>query len=699
MKAFNHDAQASTAGLFRTCSPARFREELDRYQPRSSFEHTRFHLYQGWALYDDGAYRAARIRLAQALRTSTRRSGDRSLIHGLLAESHLRVGEFHRAEWFVRRALSEGCEHDPESFLHAGHLLSLGRVQALSGHVAQGIETCHHALDLLNEASPHWAPAWIVVAQGHFYRGTWMEADAALNQARKGRGSRQQAWAAASVECPIAIARGDVDVADRVTRDVVSEFWDTAGDRVRFIFMEMQAAVLNARGRHGEAEALLRAILSQAVLGGSNSDAVASASRRLAESLLAQSRYEEAIGACRVAARAGARDDHVEWVTAQRLMGECLLALGKTESARRTLLQAAASHATTQHDVERGRLEESTRRAAFRSSIRVPGSPTHSNRTRPRVKKLALASGRVFVCCNSDLLDSIHAAARSELPVLIEGETGTGKELVAALIHELGPRSGGPWTVVDCTSLPETLADVELFGAARGAYTGAIHEREGLVAQADGGTLLLDELPELPRALQAKLLRVVQENSYRRVGEDRQRRIRARFIATTNRSVQELLDRGDLKADLYYRLSGHRINLRPLRFRRDEIGPLAIEAVRRAGLGGIRPDALSLLEALPWPGNVRQLEMTVRLASTSCRPGTLLGRSVLQPLVDASTPRMDAPSGPTQGAALRAHRVAAERSMLEKTLAEHGGVVAHAAGALGISRQCFYKALRRTGLR
>ncbi|HTM01156.1 MAG TPA: sigma 54-interacting transcriptional regulator [Candidatus Omnitrophota bacterium] len=687
------------AGLFRTCSPARFCEELDGYEPRSSSEHTRFHLYQGWALYDDGAYKAARVRLVQALRSSTPRSGDRSLIHGLLAESHLRVGDFRRAEWLVRRALSEGCEHDADNFLHAGHLLSLGRVQALSGHVAQGIETCHYALDLLKEASPHWTPAWIVVAQGHFYRGAWMEADAALSQARKGRGSRQQAWGTASVECPVALARGDVDGADRVTRDVVSEFWDTAGARLRLIFMEMQAAVLNARGRHGEAEALLRAILSQAVLGGSNSDAVASASRRLAESLLAQDRYGEAIDACRVAARAGVMDDHVEWVTALRIKGECLLALGKTEPARRTLLQAAASHATTQYDVERGRLEASTRQAAFRSSIRVPGLPAHVNRTRPHVRKLTLASGRVFVCCNSSLLDSIHAAARSELPVLIEGETGTGKELVAALIHELGPRSGGPWTVVDCTSLPEALADVELFGAARGAYTGAVHERAGLVAQSDGGTLLLDELPELPRTLQAKLLRVVQECSYRRVGEDRQRRVRARFIATTNRNVQELLERGDLKDDLYYRLSGHRINLRPLRFRRDEIGPLAIEAARRAGLGGIRPQALELLEGQPWPGNVRQLEMTVRLASASCRPGALLGRSVLQPLVDASTPRMDAPSGSPQGAALRAHRVAAERSMLEKTLAEHGGVVTRAASALGISRQCFYKALRRTGLR
>jgi transcriptional regulator of acetoin/glycerol metabolism len=698
MKTFDVDAQTRMADLFRTCSPERFLQELDCYEPRSSSEHTRFHLYKGWALYDGGEYGAARSHLIPAQRSSTRRSRDRSLVHGLIAESHLRIGEFHRAQACVRRALSEGCERDPNNFLYAGHLQLLGRMQAFAGHLSHGIETFHRALELLTETSPHWVPLWSVIAEGHFYRGAWVDADTALNQARKGHGFRQQAWATVSVECPLAIARGDIDAADQITRRAASEFWDTAGDRVRLILMEMQAAVLHARGRYREAEHLLRAILSRSVLGGTNSDAVPYASRRLADALLAQERYTDAVEACRTAARAGSKHDYAEWATALRIKAECLIGLGATEAARHALLQAAAVHATTQFDMERAHWEKTVRHAAFHSSIGVPGPPALPRKTQPHVRRLTLTSGRVFVSCDASLIDAIHAAAASDLPVLIEGETGTGKELVASLIHELGPRSKQPWTVVDCTSLPESLADVELFGATRGAYTGAFQERAGLVAQSDGGTLLLDELPELPRALQAKLLRVIQECSYRRLGEDRQRRIQVRFIATTNRSLQGLLDRGELKPDLYYRLNGHHITLRPLRLRREEIDSLTQEMARGAGLGGIKLDALQLLESLPWPGNVRQLEMTIRLAATSCRPGGLLSRAALERLLDVSAVPLGA--GPSSGpTTLRTGRTAAEREMLERTLADSGGVISHAARSLGISRQSFYKALRRTGLR
>src|SRR6185295_12805926 len=178
-----------------------------------------------------------------------------------------------------------------------------------------------------------------------------------------------------------------------------------------------------------------------------------------------------------------------------------------------------------------------------------------------RVWRRSLRSGRVLVSCDRRLADAIGIAAGTDLPVVIEGETGTGKELVASLIHELSPRSRHPLVVIDCSSLPESLADAELFGAARGAYTGAHAHRAGLIAQADQGTLVFDELPELSNALQAKLLRVIQEGMYRRIGEDQSRHLQIRFIAITNQDATALIQSGELRADLFYRLSGHRLTI------------------------------------------------------------------------------------------------------------------------------------------
>jgi DNA-binding NtrC family response regulator len=328
---------------------------------------------------------------------------------------------------------------------------------------------------------------------------------------------------------------------------------------------------------------------------------------------------------------------------------------------------------------------------------RVPTGLARTSR-RHGLQKLGLRSGRVFVSLDSALVDAIRAAAGTDLPVVVEGETGTGKELVAQLIHELGSRSSGALAIVDCTTLPETLADVELFGSARGAYTGAVRDRAGLIAQADGGTIVLDELPELSTRIQAKLLRVVQEGVYRRVGEDRSRRVRARFIATTNRSVQNLLASGALKPDLYYRLCGHRIELAPLRSRPEEIGPIAAEIARASGCG-MTGGAVRLLEEQPWPGNVRQLEMIVRLAMASAGGGSKIDTVQVVPHLRGSglqgKPSARGEAGLTS---LRAERLAAEREILERVLRQCDGVVAEAARALGISRQSFHKAMRRTGI-
>jgi len=284
--------------------------------------------------------------------------------------------------------------------------------------------------------------------------------------------------------------------------------------------------------------------------------------------------------------------------------------------------------------------------------------------------------------------------------VRIEGETGTGKEMVARLIHELGPPASRPWVVIDCTALPDALADAELFGAARGAFTGAVTERRGLVAQADGGTLLLDELTELPLAQQAKLLRVLQDGSYRRVGEDRPRQVRVRVVATTNRDVKRELEAGRLKPDLFHRLNGHRITMTPLRRRPHEIAPLAIEFARRFGGLEITPEALVWLGVQDWPGNVRQLQMVIRLAIGAHSGDAPLGRKELEPLLREIETRIpsDAPGTAEGSESLGARRREGERAALRRALDASGGVVRDAARALGISRQAMYKALRRTGI-
>jgi DNA-binding NtrC family response regulator len=267
--------------------------------------------------------------------------------------------------------------------------------------------------------------------------------------------------------------------------------------------------------------------------------------------------------------------------------------------------------------------------------------------------------------------------------VLIEGETGTGKERVARLLHELGSAREGPFVVVDCTTLSETLAEAELFGVTRGAYTGASSDRHGLVGAANGGTLLFDELPHLSLSAQSKLLRLLQEGTYRRLGEARTRNVAVRVVATTNQDTERLLACGTLKPDLFFRLHGHRIRLRPLRERLADVVLLAEEFARAEGLAGIRPAAVTRLSASAWPGNARQLEMLIRVAAAAIGPGHWLEEAVVSRLLD-DAPHLPGPSP--------------ERVRLQLALDQHEGNVAATARALNMSRQGLYKALRRNGL-
>jgi len=210
----------------------------------------------------------------------------------------------------------------------------------------------------------------------------------------------------------------------------------------------------------------------------------------------------------------------------------------------------------------------------------------------------------------------LPALAQSSETVLITGETGTGKELVARGLHHLGPRAAGPFVPVNCASLPESLLESELFGHEAGAFTGARARRRGLIAQADAGTLLLDEIDALPPRAQAALLRLLQENTFRSLGGSREERVHVRFVAATNAPIRRLVDEGRFRADLYYRLCVLCVHLPALRERREDIVTLAAHfAEKYSPMPGpprrLTREARAALIAYDWPGNVRELQNAI----------------------------------------------------------------------------------------
>jgi DNA-binding NtrC family response regulator len=219
-----------------------------------------------------------------------------------------------------------------------------------------------------------------------------------------------------------------------------------------------------------------------------------------------------------------------------------------------------------------------------------------------------------------DVFRTIERVAASRASVLVVGESGTGKELVARALHELGPRASGPFVAVNCAAIPETLLESELFGHERGAFTGARERRIGRFEAASGGTLFLDEIAELAAPLQAKLLRALQERAIERLGSSGTIQVDVRFVAATNRNLEDEVAAGRFRSDLYYRIAVVPIQLPPLRDRREDIAPLAEKslAAARAELGRgperISPRAMASLERYAWPGNVRELENALERA-------------------------------------------------------------------------------------
>ncbi len=293
-----------------------------------------------------------------------------------------------------------------------------------------------------------------------------------------------------------------------------------------------------------------------------------------------------------------------------------------------------------------------------------------------------------------EALNQIERFRYSDAPVLITGETGTGKELFAHAIHSLGQRRDGPFIPVDCATLPEHIAENELFGHRRGAFTDAHADQKGLAAMAEGGTLFLDEIDALSLANQAKLLRFMQEGSYRALGADRFTRANVRVIAATNRQIEESVRNGQFRADLYFRINVLRLQLTPLRERHGDISLLARYFLANecgAGRGGrkvLSASALRKLQSHYWPGNIRELFNTVQRAYLRST-GRLILPGDIELDSQCTPPTTDQPGPGTLRSAKRQVIETFERSYIEELLDKHHGNVTHAAAEAGKDRRAF----------
>ena len=292
------------------------------------------------------------------------------------------------------------------------------------------------------------------------------------------------------------------------------------------------------------------------------------------------------------------------------------------------------------------------------------------------------------------VLRLVETVATTDAAILIRGETGTGKELVADLVHRLSSRRGGPLVKFNCTAIPAGLLESELFGHERGAFTSAIARRLGRFELANNGTLFLDEIGDLPLDLQPKLLRVLEEQAFERIGSTQTIRTDVRVIAATNRPLEELVEAGEFRADLFYRLNVFPIDLPPLRERTEDIPPLVRHFVaqhaRNVGrrIDAISPDVIDTLVRYPWPGNVRELQHVLHRAVILSQGGSL----ELPPLAVKAV-RPPAPRAETYDDALRKHIV--------EVLRETNGIVAGPRGAaarLGLKRTTLNSKMHKLGI-
>ena len=289
---------------------------------------------------------------------------------------------------------------------------------------------------------------------------------------------------------------------------------------------------------------------------------------------------------------------------------------------------------------------------------------------------------------------NIRKVAKTNVPVLLLGESGTGKEMAALAIHRRSLRKDGPFIAINCNAIPENLLESELFGHEKGSFTGAHTQRKGMMESAAGGTVFLDEIGELPPAVQVKLLRFLQEHRFQRVGGRQEIQIDTRIIAATNVQLKQAVADGKFREDLYFRLAVVVIRLPPLRERGDDLALLAREFLHRyAAQNGktnltFAPEALRAVNCHSWPGNVRELQNCVKRAVIMAE-----GKRITEKDLELAS------SGDVAGAAtLKEVREGVERELIQQTLKRHLGKISSAAAELGISRPTLYELMEKLGI-
>lgn len=352
---------------------------------------------------------------------------------------------------------------------------------------------------------------------------------------------------------------------------------------------------------------------------------------------------------------------------------------------------------------DRRRLEEMSKRIVELQQALVDQAraPASSKKVSPLKAKYHFND--IAYCCQpmQKAIERCKMIARSDSNVMIYGETGTGKELFAQSIHNASPRAAGPFVAINCAAIPDTLLESMLFGTEKGAYTGA-EKRNGLLEQVDGGTLLLDEINSMDIALQSKLLRVIQEGTFRRVGGNTQIHVNVRFLSNINIPPLEAIEKGLLRKDLYYRLGVINITIPALRDRKSDILPLSkafITENNRKLLKNVRtlaPETLTLFQLYDWPGNVRELQHALEYAMNIIpeEEDLITPAYIPEHILDATgqvTPSTAVKSAQTMEDAM----AEAGRDFLRRVLAENDGNISRTAKAMGITRQNLQHRLKK----
>jgi two-component system, NtrC family, response regulator len=367
-----------------------------------------------------------------------------------------------------------------------------------------------------------------------------------------------------------------------------------------------------------------------------------------------------------------------------------ITAFGSIEMAVKAMHEGAFNFITKPFDRD-------TLRMACTKALELTSLRSQRQQLAEEVNRLTGTAGmETASSAMAELLETALKVASSEATVLITGESGTGKEVLARLVHQHSPRKNGPIVAVNCTAIPDTLIESELFGHVKGAFTGAIANRKGRFQAANQGTLFLDEIGELKMDMQAKLLRAIQEREVEPVGSDRTEKVDVRIIAATNKDLHDEVSKGNFREDLYYRLSVIPLHIPPLRERREDIPALANHFLKKLGAPrGVKfsDKAMALMKKYDWPGNIRELQNTVE-RSLILRKGNIIIPTDISLPTGRTSDTPEIPDIPSGGISLED----IEKGLILKALAKSNGNRSQAARLLKIPRHVLIYRLEKFGI-